>query len=93
MDNISSELKRINSTLLIMMVIILLGSCAGGNVTVDYPEDINSEGNQDMVDLGNGHFGVYRGTPYDELKIYYYDQEKNELVLKTTESIEDYSEE
>ena len=93
MDNISSELKRINSTLLIMMVIILLGSCAGGNVTVDYPEDINSEGNQDMVDLGNGHFGIYRADPYNEMSIYYYDQENNELVLKTTEPIEDYSEE
>lgn len=92
MDNISSELKRINGTLLIMMIIILLGSCAGGEVTVDYPEDVfheDNQDNQDMVDLGNGHFGIYKGYPYDELKIYYYDQEKNELVLKTTESIED----
>ena len=66
MVNISSELKRINGTLLIMMIIILLGSCAGGEVTVDYPEDVNEMETEKMVDLGDGYFGNYTGF---ELKI------------------------
>ena len=44
-----------------------------------------------MVDLGNGHFGIY--TDY-VLRIYYYDPEKNELILKKTKDLyEDFEEE
>lgn len=102
MENLSSELKRINKTLIIMMVIILISSCMRINVNDDSEEYYNTDWDDEryvietadtekMVDLGNGHFGIY--TDY-VLRIYYYDPEKNELILKKTKDLyEDFEEE
>ena len=93
MDKLSFELKRINNTLLIIMVVILFGSCMRMDeiVVPDEPIEVISErATEEMVDLGDGYFGIYTGY---ELKIYYYDTEKNELILKKTKYLSEDEEE
>lgn len=92
-DMYTRELRNIRITLIILTIIIAIVSGGSENVTLDnleaggagidvYPQSSYSN----MVDLGNGHFGVLSGRTEsgdeETFKIYFYDIEKDELVLK-----------
>lgn len=87
-DMYTRELKNIRITLIILTIIIAIVSGgsenleAGGAGIDVYPQSSYSN----MVDLGNGHFGVLSGRTEsgdeETFKIYFYDIEKDELVLK-----------
>ncbi|OAS84947.1 MULTISPECIES: hypothetical protein [Metabacillus] len=91
MDLFNAELRRIRITLIFLTIIIAFSS---GDHTVTVEDDSYSS-SQDvypqldyshMVDLGNGHFGLLTAHSADSslqiLKIMYYDEAKNELVVK-----------
>ncbi|MGE7604339.1 hypothetical protein ACQKL5_17965 [Peribacillus sp. NPDC097675] len=92
-DAYARELRNIRITLIVFIIITIVVSGDSNNLTLDYPDDDGSGMNvypqfkySNMVDLGNGHFGVLSGrtelSEEETFKIYYYDIEKDELVLK-----------
>ena len=92
-DAYARELRNIRITLIILTVIVAIVSGGSSNVTLDYPDDDGSGMDvypqfkySNMVDLGNGHFGVLSGrselSEEETFKIYYYDIDKDELVFK-----------
>lgn len=94
MEKLSDELRRMTKKLFIMLFFILLVGCISLNVEDTDPMleeeyfhdewETEAEPDKEMVDLGNGYFGLYVD---DEMKIYYYDQEKNEITHKKTENL------
>ncbi|MFJ7745385.1 hypothetical protein [Peribacillus sp. NPDC097295] len=92
-DAYARELRNIRITLIVFIIITIMVFGGSNNLTLDYPDDDGAGMNvypqfkySNMVDLGNGHFGVLSGrtelSEEETFKIYYYDIEKDELVLK-----------
>lgn len=87
-DSYLRELRNIRITLVILTIIVALGS-GSNTVTVDHNSDqtqFPQFNYSNMVPLENGHFGVFSGDSQnggsEMIKVYFYDQEKNEVVLK-----------
>jgi hypothetical protein len=85
----NDELRRIRITLVVMTIILLFTGGRGANVTVDHTEDAIYEPpsyHKNLVPLGNGYFGLYSGDKEDDqdnrMKVYFYDEKANKLVLK-----------
>ncbi|MGJ7919123.1 YmzC family protein [Neobacillus sp. LXY-4] len=86
-DSYLRELRNIRITLVILTIILAFTS---GNRTEIVHDNTDSNWPQfqysNMVQLENGHFGVLSGDSQargnEQLKIYYYDAEKNEVILK-----------
>lgn len=86
-DSYLRELRNIRVTLVILTIIIALTS-GSRSVTVENSNDSNFPqfNYKNMVPLENGHFGVLSGDSQtgnsEYMMIYYYDSEKNEVILK-----------
>jgi hypothetical protein len=85
-DSYLRELRNIRITLVILTIILALSS-GSRSVTVDHNSDQSPFFNySNMVPLENGHFGVLSGDSQnggnEMIKVYFYDQEKNEVILK-----------
>lgn len=84
-DMYTRELRNIRITLIILTIIVAIVS--GGSDNLEAGNDVYPQSSySNMVDLGNGHFGVLSGRTESEdeetFKIYFYDIEKDELILK-----------
>ncbi|AGK52257.1 hypothetical protein B1NLA3E_02365 [Bacillus sp. 1NLA3E] len=87
-DSYLRELRNIRITLIILTIIITLNS-GNHTVTVDQNDGSNvlpQFNSSTMVPLENGHFGILTGDTQigdsEVLKIFYYDQEKNDVIFK-----------
>lgn len=86
-DSYLRELRNIRVTLVILTIIIAFTS-GNRSVTVEDRSESNLPQFQysNMVPLDNGHFGVLSGDSQagdsEYIKIYYYDAEQNEMILK-----------
>jgi hypothetical protein len=86
-DSYLRELRNIRVTLVILTIIIAFTS-GNRSVTVEDRSESNWPQFQysNMVPLDNGHFGVLSGDSQagdsEYFKIYYYDAEQNEMILK-----------
>ncbi|MGV3464979.1 MAG: hypothetical protein ACO1OT_06780 [Heyndrickxia sp.] len=88
------ELRNIRITHVILTIIILF---KGGDRTVQVDHFNDSQQNypqfsySNMVDLGEGNFGVLSGYTGDDgnemVKVYYYDKKNNKLIFKTEASL------
>jgi hypothetical protein len=85
----ADELRRIRITLVVMTIILLFSGGGSANVTVDHSDEQFFEAptyHKNLVPLGNGYFGLYSGDRQSEddnkMKIYYYNDKENKLVLK-----------
>ena len=100
MEKLSDDLRRMTKKLFIMLFFILLVGCISLNfedtdpmLEEEYFHDeweTEAEPDKEMVDLGDGYFGLYTGF---EMRIYHYDKENNKLTLKNTKYIDEESEE
>ncbi|MBD8007058.1 hypothetical protein [Bacillus norwichensis] len=77
MEEQARELRRIRITLIFLVIVTLI---SGGNsdVSVNYPDD-DFEGapQQNVIQLGDGRFGMIIDGEY--MEIYEYDAEKNKI--------------
>lgn len=86
-DSYLRELRNIRVTLVILTIIVAFTS-GNHTDTVENNNDSNWPQFQysNMVPLENGHFGVLSGDSQAGesvfIKIFYYDAEKNEMILK-----------
>ncbi|WP_338472561.1 hypothetical protein R4Z10_07405 [Niallia sp. XMNu-256] len=85
LDGTNQELRRIRITLIVIAIIILFGA-GSKTVTVDHdPNYWNSNLiNSNMVELGDGYFGVLASDQdgvYQYMKVYYFDKEKKEVIF------------
>jgi len=94
LEDTARELRNIRITLVILTIILLF---QGGDRTVQV-DNLNSPQQNypqfsysNMVDLGDGNFGVLSGYTGDDgnemVKIYYYDKKNNKLIFKTEASL------
>ncbi|ANC76185.1 hypothetical protein ABE65_004910 [Fictibacillus phosphorivorans] len=93
----ASELRSIRKTMIVLGILLLfvIGSINNNETEEvedeDYAEVTTNVQNQ-LVPLGNGYFGLYSNldeTDSDpEMKIYYYDEKENKLVLKKEEDLD-----
>ncbi len=77
MEEQARELRRIRITLIFLVIVTLI---SGGNseVSVDYPDyDFESTSQQNVIQLGDGRFGIISDGDY--MEIYEYDAEKNKI--------------
>ncbi|MBH0172314.1 hypothetical protein IHV09_02035 [Fictibacillus sp. 23RED33] len=94
----ASELRSIRRTLIVLGILLLfvIGSINNGGSeeneeNEDYPV-ITTNVENNLVPLGNGYFGLY--SNFEEtgsehgMKIYYYDEKENKLVLKKEEDLD-----
>ena len=81
MEIYNRELRNIRITLIFLTLIILIVGGADEHVDVQYEEDISTESN--MVDLGNGYFGVLQGfdpgSSEQIIKVFSYDEKTNSI--------------
>jgi len=94
LEDTARELRNIRITLVILTIIVLF---IGGDRTVridnlnDSQENFPQFSYSNMVDLGDGNFGVlsgYTGGDGNEtVKVYYYDKKKNKIIFKTEASL------
>ncbi|MBH0162328.1 hypothetical protein [Fictibacillus sp. 26RED30] len=94
----ASELRSIRRTLIVLGILLLfvIGSINnGGSEENEENEDspvITTNVENNLVPLGNGYFGLY--SNFEEtgsehgMKIYYYDEKENKLVLKKEEDLD-----
>ena len=85
LDGTNQELRKIRITLIVIAILILFGS---GSRTVTDDHDSNywdsNEINSNMVQLGEGYFGVLtsdKDDAYQYMKVYYFDKEKKEVIF------------
>ncbi|WP_137790316.1 hypothetical protein [Bacillus sp. E(2018)] len=92
----ASELRSIRRTLIVLGILLLfvIGSVNNGNAVEEENEDystITSNFENNLVPLGNGYFGLYSNLDETDanqvMKIYYYDEKVNKLVLKKEEDL------
>ncbi|MGE6259690.1 hypothetical protein ACQKCU_17665 [Heyndrickxia sporothermodurans] len=93
--NFLSELRNIRIALVIITVILALSLCGRNesnqinynNEQENYPQFSYSN----MVDLGNGDFGVLTGNSDSggntTIVIYHYDKKTNEITVKKEQSL------
>ena len=85
LDGTNQELRRIRITLIVIAILILFGA---GSRTVPNDHDPNNWDsnliNSNMVQLGDGYFGVLtsdKDDAYQNMKVYYFDKEKKEVIF------------
>jgi len=96
LEDTARELRNIRITLVIL-TIILLFSGGGRTVHVDNLNDSQQTfpefSYSNMVDLGDGSFGVLTGdatsSGSEMVKVYYYDKGKNKIIFKTEASLDE----
>ncbi|MQR97248.1 hypothetical protein [Fictibacillus phosphorivorans] len=93
----ASELRSIRKTMIVLGILLLF---VIGSINNNETEEVEDEGyaevttnvQNQIVPLGNGYFGLYSKldeTDSDhEMKIYYYDEKENKLVLKKEEDLD-----
>lgn len=96
LEDTARELRNIRITLVILTIILLF---SGGDRTVHVDNINDSEQNypqfsySNMVDLGDGNFGVLSGFTgsdgSERVKVYFYDKQKNKLIFKTEASLDE----
>lgn len=97
-ENTARELRNIRITLVVLTIILLFSG--SGNREIVMPEHDESQEvynhfkSTNMVDLGDGYFGILIGdvdvwSDQQTLKVYYYNKESNKLEYKTETNIED----
>ena len=97
-ENTARELRNIRITLVVLTIILLFSG--SGNREIVMPEHAESQEvynhfkSANMVDLGDGYFGILIGdvdvwSDQQTLKVYYYNKESNKLEYKTETNIED----
>lgn len=90
------ELRRIRITLIVLGFLPMFITGTSHNVTVDhnYDEFFTNMTNyhKNLVPLGNGYFGLYNGDAQfvegNQMKIYFYDEKANKLILKSEVNLE-----
>lgn len=87
MEFYTSELRKIRITLIIM-TIVLVFTQGNREVTIDhsYDDQGSMDFNPKMVQLEKGHFGILKDGG-DQLGVYYYNSDTNELKLKKQVSL------
>lgn len=94
MDEYTKELRRIRITLIVIAIILVFFVSNREIVLEDNDDDSTAPSYfHNMVPLENGYFGILSNdASWDEngeLNIYYYDSDKNELMLKKQVLIEE----
>lgn len=94
----ASELRSIRRTIIVLGILLLfvIGSINnGGSDDSEENEDysaITSNFENNLVPLGNGYFGLYSNFEETDsehgMRIYYYDEKENKLVLKKEEDLD-----
>ncbi|MGE8204274.1 hypothetical protein ACQKP0_06885 [Heyndrickxia sp. NPDC080065] len=93
--NSLSELRNIRIALVIITVILALSLCGRNESDHVYYNDDQDYypkfSYSNMVDLGNGDFGVLNGDSYSSgnatIVIYHYDKKTNEITVKKEQAL------
>lgn len=93
LDGTNQELRRIRITLIVIAILILFGA-GNRTVTDDYdPNDWDPNLiNSNMVQLGDGYFGVLTSDNadlYQTMKVYYFDKVKKKVIFISERDLND----
>ncbi|MBL5768716.1 hypothetical protein B5V88_17325 [Heyndrickxia sporothermodurans] len=86
--NFLSELRNIRITLVVLTIVLTLSTCSRDNtqnINNDSQEIYPKFSSTNMIDFGNGDFGVLTSeSDYgdDVIRIYHYDKKQMKLHLK-----------
>ncbi len=101
MDIYNRELRNIRITLIFLTIILLFKGGATGEVYVNHEDDYDSfdEGISsvsNMVDLGNGYFGVLQGesgnSSTQTIQVFSYDEKTNSIQFHVQKDLSEFEE-
>ena len=97
MEIYNRELRNIRITLIFLTIILLFSGGNNGEVHVDHEYDpIEQFPISNMVELGNGYFGILHGESGDAysqtIQVFKYDEAKNSIEFQVQKEFSDFEE-
>ena len=97
MEIYNGELRNIRITLIFLTIILLFKGGAVEDISVNHEYDSFSElDTTNMVELGNGYFGILNGTSGDvysqTIQVFKYNEQTNSIEFQVQKELIDFEE-